>query len=304
MGLFGRKKASKQLSRREILAQRRAAEHSPAADSGSYRRSRTLAKSHGTGPVESERQAGWQLRQKRRKLLLWLSGSIGGALVVLLLLSQLSATVYIRTPNPEHAKFQDKYVAVLNEYLSVRPLERLRFATDQLAMEQYIINQTPEVRSAELVAGTSLGEGALQLSFRQPTLQWSSGGKTYYVDDLGVTFEQNYFADPAISVKDDSGVPAELGQEVVNRSFLSFLGQAVSLFTQNGLEVSGVVLPDSTVRQVEFQLGGKPYAVKMTVDRSAEEQVNEAMHAIKFIDANRRKPQYIDVRVDQRVFYK
>ena len=135
-------------------------------------------------------------------------------------------------------------------------------------------------------------------------MQWTSTGTVYFVDDDGVTFERNYFTPPAVTVRDESGVSAVAGQEVINRQFLSFLGQAVSAFKKEQVVVTEVVLPVETVRQVLFQLEGRPYPVKMTIDRGATAQVAEAMKAMRHLDAQGVSPQYIDVRVDQRVFYR
>ena len=42
----------------------------------------------------------------------------------------------------------------------------------------------------------------------------------------------------------------------------------------------------------------------MTVDRSAQAQVKQAIATLGYLDNNGAKPGYIDVRVDQRSFYK
>ena len=56
------------------------------------------------------------------------------------------------------------------------------------------------------------------------------------------------------------------GQEVINRQFLSFLGQAVSEFSQHKMNVSEVILPANTVRQVWFKVEGRETQIRMTVD--------------------------------------
>ena len=42
----------------------------------------------------------------------------------------------------------------------------------------------------------------------------------------------------------------------------------------------------------------------MTVDRSAQAQVKQAIATLSYLDNNGAKPGYIDGRVDQRSFYK
>lgn len=301
MRLFaGKKKQS--LTRRELAAQRQAATNVGPDDVHAYKRSRTMTRRGHPTDEPSERQASWELRRKRRKLTAWLLGVSAGALCLIGLLSQLTASFTLQTPDGRAD--QKTYLTVLEEYYKVRPIERLRFMLNEAALNTFFLEKTPEVQSVRVEAGSQLASGVLLVSFRQPVAQWSSGGVVYFVDDSGVTFEKNYFPAPNIAVSDQSGVPAAAGQEVINRRFLSFLGQSVSLFQKNGLVVVEVVLPPDTVRQVEFRLQDVPYSIKMTVDRGAVAQVNEAVRTKRFLDERGESPSYIDVRVDQRVFYK
>lgn len=294
----------KELTRRELAARRRVDNESQtenSVDVAAYRRSRTLSERRHTDE-SSPRQGAWDLRKRRRKLVARLAIVLAAAACVLGLLTQLTATITVETPaglgkNPE-------YAAVLEGYLAERPIERLRFMLNTARLHEYFLEKAPEVQSVEVHGGTQLAHSILRLTFRQPVAQWSAGDTVYFVDTTGVTFEKNHFAEPKIVVSDQSGVPAEAGQEVINQRFLSFLGQAVALFDKHGLTVTEAILPPDTVRQVEFRLDGKPYVVRMTIDRTAEAQVEEALKAISFLDGRGSTPSYIDVRVDQRVFYK
>lgn len=305
MGLFSKKRPTGSSTRREMAAERRLSHQE--ADSGAYQRSRTLSsrRSSSSDNVElSERQATWNLRKKRRKLLAWLGGLLGAAGIILLLLWQLVVSVEVQTPDARDSASHDKYATILDEYYGTRPLERLRFVLDEQTLNGFMIERASEVQSVRIVGGGQLGVGALQVSFRQPVVRWSAAGADYFVDATGVTFEKNYFSDPGIAVTDNSGVPPEAGQEVVNRRFLSFLGQSVALFHRSELQVTEVILPPDTVRQVEFRAEGLPYAIRMTVDREASVQVEQAIHTKRFIDQRGIAPEYIDVRVDQRVYYR
>lgn len=294
----------KTLTRREIIAKRQAeAEKSSKVDN--FRRSRTLSQSRqSAAPAESERQAAWDLRLKRRKLTRWMIGVVLAAGLALLLLTQLVADVAVQAPRQERNNEYQRYIDILNEYYQARPIERLRFMINEPALHAFFLDKAPEVKSVNITGSHSLAGGVLQLTFRQPVAQWSSGGVTYFVDDSGVTFETNYFDKPNIVVSDKSGVQSEAGQEVINRRFLSFLGKVVALFRDNGLTAIEAVLPQDTVRQVEFKLEGHQYAIRMTVDRGAEAQVSQALRAMRHIKERGMNPHYIDVRVDQRVFYR
>lgn len=309
MGLFGGKKSSAP-TRREMAASRRQSGspgdiEAPTATSRAFRRSRNIT--NRPNIEESDRQGLHVLRQKRRKVLTGLLSSFGLILVFGGLLGQLSASVVVETPDGgvrDSQDIQKRYSQVFLDYTAERPLERLRFMVNYGNLHAYFLEKAPEVQSVEVVSGDEIATSNLRISFRQPVLEWTSGGSKYYVDGQGVTFVQNHFDDPVTAVDDQSGVQAEPGQVVVNRSFLSFLGQVSAKFEDNGTKVSKVILPENTVRQVDFGLEGRDFVVRMTVDRGVDEQTNRALKAIGWLDEQGIAPSYIDARVDQRIFYK
>lgn len=299
--LFTPKKQS--LTRREVVARRRA-EVEKDVNTQSYRRNRTLNSRETASPMEtSERLETHRLIKRRRKIMRSLLGVACGMVGVLVLLFQLTIYLSLQTPDARSAENAEKYRAVLNEYYTARPAERFRFFLNSNDLKNFFLEKAPEVKTVR-IEGNFLAKSTVKLTFRQPVAQWSSAEKVYFVDDSGVTFEQNYFTSPSVAVKDESGIPTESGQEVINRQFLSFLGQAVHAFSQNDITVSGVILPAHTVRQVWFQLEGYPYIVRMTVDRGAMAQVKQAVVTIHQMSNRGEQPSYIDVRVDQRSFYK
>lgn len=299
--LFTPKKQS--LTRREVVARRRA-EVEKDVNTQSYRRNRTLNSRETASPMEtSERLETHRLIKRRRKITRSLLGVACGMVGVLVLLFQLTIYLSLQTPDARSAENAEKYRAVLNEYYTARPAERFRFFLNSNDLKNFFLEKAPEVKTVR-IEGNFLAKSTVKLTFRQPVAQWSSAEKVYFVDDSGVTFEQNYFTSSSVAVKDESGIPTESGQEVVNRQFLSFLGQAVHAFSQNDITVSGVILPAHTVRQVWFQLEGYPYIVRMTVDRGAMAQVKQAVVTIHQMSNRGERPSYIDVRVDQRSFYK
>ena len=91
-------------------------------------------------------------------------------------------------------------MGVLNEYYSAHPAEKFRFFLNNNDLKQFFLQKAPEVKNIR-VEGDFLARSAVKLTFRQPVAQWSSGDKIYFVDDSGVTFEQNYFAAPTVAVQ-------------------------------------------------------------------------------------------------------
>lgn len=300
MSLFGRKKTKQRSPTNNGPRRMR---DDVIKESSAFQLNRTISSFRKQQDEVSERSIHHK-RQDLQKAFLQRIGMILAALVVLILLSfQLSLVISIQTPDTASGQQAATYKKILIDYYASRPAERFKPFLNQDALHQYFLSHAPEVKTVRIET-FGAGMATAKLTFRQPLAQWSSGEKTYFVDESGVTFERNYFAPPKLTVKDQSGAPLSGGQEVVNQRFLSFLGQAVSQFAKNNLSVSEIVLPQDTVRQVLFLIEGKGYAVKMTVDRAAAAQVEQAIKAMRFIDERRLRPEYLDVRVDQRVFYK
>lgn len=300
---FSKKKSESNLSRREIAARRQAKIYED-LPTQLYRRNRTLNSRQAISPLEaSERLEAHELVKKRRSVVRRLFMTAVGLAIIVFLLFQLTIDISIQTPDMKSSNSSKKYVAALNEYYSAHPAERFRFFLNNNDLKQFFLQKAPEVKNIR-IEGDFLARSAVKLTFRQPVAQWSSGGRAYFVDDGGVTFEQNYFDAPAVAVRDESGLPTRGGQEVINRQFLSFLGQAVSAFAQYKIKVSEATLPASTVRQVWFKVEGRATQVRMTVDRSAQSQVKQAIITLEYLGKAGNTPEYIDVRVDQRSFYK
>ena len=292
-------------TRREIAARRQAALiNEDSSFETAYRRNRNLNTRHTASPVEtSERTVQHAKSRRRRTRWIILLSSALVLIVIGLLAWQCTVTVSVQTPDAASAKEANRYHRLIDEYLSARPVERFLFVLNHQSLASFFLEKAPEVKTVRLEAD-QLARPRLKLTFRQPVVQWTSGDKSYFVDDAGVTFSTIYVSSPSVIVKDQSGVPTAAGQEVINRHFLSFLGQAVAGFREHQLEVTKIILPQNTIRQALLSIKGRPYSIKMTTDREAAAQVAQAVKAMAFFQGSGATPAYIDVRVNQRVFYK
>lgn len=279
---------------------------SAATDEGRrYQLNRTLSAHVRAATEKSASLRSQTLRayRRRQRMVHTLVIAAAAIVIVVLLSLQLDLSFTLQTPDSISARHLDRYRAVLDDYFARRPGERLRPLLQAEQLQQHFLRHAPEVKTVRLESARPF-RAVAKLTFRQPVAQWATAEKTSFVDGDGVTFEKNYHAAPRLSVHDESGVPIEGGREVVSRSFLGFLGRAVAAFDAQGIVVIKITLPPGAVRQVTLSLEGREFPVKMTTDRSATAQVAQAMHALRYVEQRGLKPEYLDVRVDQRVFYR
>ena len=318
--MFGmRSKKSK--SRRAAQPVRRRAvvdDNSPSAGT-LFRRNRTLTGSlissvpspnpnEQSASLQSPRVQAHNLKRKRRSIRL----ALISALVLIAGLGWLLTQIIVEpkvqivgtSNDPEVQTAARDYAAAIQDYLSANPLERLAVNINANNLSRAIQSRYPEVSSVSPPAKGALWSADFSVNLRSPVVYWQSGNMKAYVDSTGVVFERNILGTSVIAVEDQTGIRASVGNSVISGRFLQFIGKVVGHFKENNLTVNKMILPASTTRQLLVSLDGVGYSIKMTVDRPAAGQVEDAVRSIRYLTNRGITAEYIDVRVGRRAFYK
>lgn len=256
--------------------------------------------------VRSPRAITHHLSSQRRRIIGYLLAVLVSAFLLYLLLHQLIAQTVIRVPGVASLPASDRsgYQKSIDSYFASRPMERLRFMLDEPKLLSHLQAGHPEVQSVKINSLDQLGKAQIILQPRAAIARWSVDGKRQYVDARGVVFERNFGADPGLAIVDKSGVSTSGATSVASRRFLGFVGLSVGLAKDAGLEVKEIIIPSLTTRQVELKLAGvKPY-FKLSVDRSVGEQMEDIARINKYLQDKGMKPEYVDVRVDGKAYYR
>lgn len=277
---------------------------SPAVTQPSYRRNRTLT---GSKPeVGTDRTRAHQLRSLRRKVGLVLMILLAAICVVAFGISQFSGSLKITLNDSQllsRAVDTDLYQNLFDDYFEQYPLERFRFLTNHSQMISHMQTEAPEIVSIAPDGASGIGESRYQLKLRQPVASWTSNDIKYYVDSSGATFTRNYFQEPTVAVLDNSGAVVTEGAAIASGRLLSFVGRAVSLSGELGIDVSSIEIPPQSTRTLYIKVESLKSTVRMTIDGAVEAQVSDMRAAIEYF-GTRRQPEYIDVRVQGKSYYK
>jgi hypothetical protein len=197
------------------------------------------------------------------------------------------------------ASSKQKYSQAIMNYLEAHPAERFRFATSEKNLTYEVQKRYPEIQS---IKGSSDG---YELRFRKPLVAWAFGQKNFFVDNEGVSFETNYYTPPNLTVTDKSGTISSSGNILIGKGFLSYIGRFVALTATSGLgEVTVATIPPGTTREVDVILQNRPYSVKLHTDRVPDHSVEDLKRVGDFLEKKGIVPQYIDVRVSGRAYYR
>lgn len=278
-----------------------------------YKRGRTMAGSTQSRLRSSEstalqaatpREKAHHLANVRRKIISIL-GFVGGiSIVLLVLLWQFSADVFVQLPGRSSQEITAKYEATIQDYLQENPSERLRFNLDQDRLTDYMNRSHPEVKTVEQNGYVSFATTSFMVSPRTPVASWQVGNSQYFVDSQGVSFTNNLHQPPPVTIVDNSGVRHTPGTAIASERFLGFVGRTVALAHKNGLNITDVSIPAGTSRQVELAVEGVGYPIIVSIDRSPAEQVEDALRAVQHFKVTGKSPKYIDLRVKGRSFFR
>lgn len=309
MRLFGgRKKQQVEIRNPSITAQN---------DAYAFRRSRTITGSSAStvraatedrGQLRSTRLEVHDLRRHRRKLSFYLLLCLFLVCLLGITVEQYSGNDVIISASSAEASTKaidaQRYRQLATDYYNAHPLEHFRFALNMNAFAEELRAKAPEIANAEVVRSDEVLRGEVKLTFRKPVVSWDIKGQSYYVDAEGEAFQINYYSEPAVTVVDESGIDPGTGA-IASGRFLRFMGRLVTLVNESGIAtVSGVVIPRGVTREIDLKLAGVGYPFKTNLDRDPAGQATDVVNAYKHFTARGITPQYVDVRVSSKAFYR
>lgn len=290
-------KEEKNLTRREmrekILEER-------SREKGDFRRGKTISRHQ---KEQSERSENQKLVIRRRKLgAFFMILAIFISLISIFLFQFISKVSVVS--NESKSQNLSKYEKSVEEYLNINPSERILSNLNKNALLESLQKDYPEVLSISDIKFNGLTSYKIYLNFRKPVASWLVDGKEFFVDSEGVSFNVNNFEKPSLNIIDDSGAIVSNGKNVASSSFFSFIGKLVSAANKQGLEVSKIRIPPLSLRQVEVSVKGVSYFARMSTADSAEGQIINFKKAIEYFITHKISPNYIDLRIEGRGYYK
>lgn len=254
----------------------------------------------------SERDNLKKLRARRKKILKLLRYSLFGLVLMTIFVRFFVFKIEVHFAEFKTEPDTAKYQTAIASYLSRQPFERLSFNIDKNHLERAIQAESPEVLQIKQITSGFLRPTRFELALRQPVATMFVNQQRYFVDAAGVPFSHNYHQAPEIEINDQSGIrqSGQLNQQLISGRFLRFIGRAIALTSEKGHQITTATIPTGTVHQIEFKVKGFDLYIKMTIDREVAEQVEDLTRSLDYIKRTGLKPQYLDVRVINKVFYK
>lgn len=169
----------------------------------------------------------------------------------------------------------------------------------------------PELSDVSVTFPLLGSQPVVYLQPSEPTFVLSANGESYVLDSSGrvlanaksVTAQKIAMLPVVI---DQSGLQPNVGSTVLPTTEVSFIQTVLAQLQAKNIKVRQIVLPAAAF-EADIYISGKPYFVKFNMQdtNGALQQAGSFIAVYQYLATKNITPsQYIDVRIDGRVYYK
>lgn len=282
-------------------------------ESYAFRRSRTMTGSlsndvrsatEHNASLRSDRLKHHDLKHTRRRIMWLLTGCLAASGVIYGLLGQFIPSVTIVASGAFGDTQQKVYQDAIQNYLTAHPGERFHFTLNETALTASVQATHAEVQRVSVAPGGFLAPGHATVTLRTAVAVWALHAERYYIDEHGVAFTAAPRTEPTLIVEDNTGIDPADASAVASERMIHYIGRLVTLVQQGGFTITKVELPANTSRQVVVYLEGRGYPIRTHLDRDPAAQATDVINAVTYFDSKGLRPEYVDVRVSSKAFYK
>lgn len=158
----------------------------------------------------------------------------------------------------------------------------------------------PELNIVKIVRGLP-DTLKIKLEEHQAKILWQTQDKNYLVDSSGVIFKEIEGVSDLPQVKDNKDLAVVLNRPVVTTNFINFIAELNANFNQE----TGLIIDRYAVNETIFQIDAVTvlgWKVIFDTTRKAQDQLSDLSRFLK--DHQSEVKEYVDVRVEGRVYYK
>jgi hypothetical protein len=246
---------------------------------------------------------------KRQSLLANLPSILATIVIVLALLYtttlSTSPKIVIRATNTASTRATSEYQAYAAQLLqaSVFNLSKLTINTDGVALQMQ--RRFPEFQQVSVTVPVLGRQPVITAIPTEPTFVVRDGtSQAFYVSNDGRVIMKAANAASLPVVLDQSGFGIELGKQVLTKDNVAFLSEVIRQLKAKDVSIADMTLPP-VANELHVRIDGKPYYIKFNMTGDARQQAGTFLAVKQELEGDKVTPkEYIDVRVDERAYYK
>lgn len=190
---------------------------------------------------------------------------------------------------------------------SVYSHTKLTIDTDKLARE--LKAQLPELKSISVIVPLFSRRPVVQIQAAEPALILVNQHGAYVIDTEGrAVLKKSEASSGALqglpTVSDELGLEIQKGKSALPEHTVSFINQVTKQLRSKNMTAKDFTLP-AAANELHMRLDDQPYIVKFNLQADARQQIGAFLAVRAHLAGEKTIPkEYIDVRVDERVYYR
>lgn len=202
------------------------------------------------------------------------------------------------------------YQDAVNDSWSQSILNRTKLTVPAGDIRAEIKKQFPELSDIKIELPLLGRRPIVTLIPGQPSLQLISKNGPFYVNKYGIVMARttgiiaNELPDIPI-VQDETGISAEPGKAILSGPEAKYLTRLSEQLQAENIKIQSITLPAGAAKEADVRISGISYYIKFSFDLNPRQAVGSYLAAKAKLDAEKITPaEYIDVRVEEKLFYK
>jgi hypothetical protein len=201
------------------------------------------------------------------------------------------------------------YRAAAQDILDNSIFSRSKLLINSDSVARQLQKRFPELRAVSVTVPIASRQPIITIQATQPTLLLAGESGAYLVDSEGVAvMKASELAEDVRTnlpiVTDETGAKLEVGQGALPTQTLQFIAELSRQLTAKNVQVSSMTLP-AVANELHVRVVGEDYLIKFNVDGDARLQAGAYLATAEQLHKDGIRPQeYVDVRLEDRAFYK
>ncbi len=204
---------------------------------------------------------------------------------------------------------RSEYSGYADRWLEGSFMNKNKLTLNSVGLQESISQEFPEIISAVVTMPVIGRKPSVYLTIAEPVFILTSNKQSFVIDEKGravVSDEKlpKTTEDKLIKVSDSSGLQLRPGTQAMTRSSIEFIRSVVNQLEQKNIVVSRIKLPDYA-NELHVYIDKKPYYIKLSTTSDPLQQTGAFLAVKSELEHKNQNPkQYIDVRVEERAYYK
>jgi len=177
--------------------------------------------------------------------------------------------------------------------------------------EPIVVNlqkQFPEVASAIVTIPIVGHRPVVHIAVSSPAFILGSTSGAYYISADGKPLvrvsEVESPLSNIITVTDETSLPVTIGKQILPTDTVSFISDVIRQLQATSIPIQSVTLPQEA-NELQVRIVGEPYVIRYNTLGDARTETGTFLAVKKRLEGSREAPkEYIDVRVEERAYYK